>query len=370
MNVFDADMLQQFFFTNYLLFAGVLFITAFVITYIIIPKVIWVIHAKELTTPVISRSAHKFPVPSFAGVAFFVTLILVLSLIQSILSHFVGNNLIAGLTILFMVGLKDDLVISTAKAKIIGQLISIAFILFLPDLQITSLHGFLNIYDIPAYLGLPMAFVLMLSIINAYNLIDGIDGLAGIIGIIICTTYSIIFFFTKKDFSFLVSISIIAILIAFLRFNLSSGTNKIFMGDSGSLIIGYLIGFLTLRFLTIDSVTIPDYQFNPENRIASIIAILFIPIFDTIRITISRLLKKQSPFIADRNHAHHILIDLGFSHIKASAILGFLNIFVILVFLLLERYFSSIVILFIMFILFVLVASLFFTLKKKIRIRV
>jgi UDP-GlcNAc:undecaprenyl-phosphate GlcNAc-1-phosphate transferase len=366
MNIFSSEMMQQIFLNHYLLFAGLLFLGAFIINYLIIPKVIWVIHAKELATPVISRSAHKFPVPSFAGVAFFITLVIVLSLVQSILSHFVGNNLIAGLTVLFMVGLKDDLVISTAKAKIIGQLISIAFILFLPELQITSLHGFLNIYDIPVYLGLPIAFFLMLSIINAYNLIDGIDGLAGIIGIIICIAYSIIFFFTKRDFSFLVSISIVAILIAFLRYNLSAGTNKIFMGDSGSLIIGYLIGFLTLRFLTIDSVIIPDYQFNPENRIAFIIAILCIPIFDTSRITISRLLKKQSPFIADRNHVHHILIDFGFSHIKASAILGILNISIIVVFLFLEKHFSGFAILFIMFILFMVVAYFFFVLKRRI----
>jgi UDP-GlcNAc:undecaprenyl-phosphate GlcNAc-1-phosphate transferase len=369
MNVFNSEIIQQMFLAHYLLFTGILFLGAFLTTYIVIPKVIGVTHAKELATPVSSRSAHTFPTPSFGGVAFFITMVLMVSMIQSMLMHFVGNNLVAGLTILFMVGLKDDLVISTVRVKLVGELIASAFVIFLPQLQITSFHGFLNIYEIPFYLSMPMALILMLAIINAYNLIDGIDGLAGIIGIIICSIYGAIFFLTNRDFSFLICISVIAILAAFLRFNLSSGTNKIFMGDSGSLIIGFLIGFLTLRFLTIDPFTVLNYQFKAENRIVIIVAILFIPIFDTTRIVFSRLLKKQSPFMADRNHAHHILIDLGLSHVKASLLLGFLNVFIVFVFLLLGRYYSSFIMMLVMGLLFLLFTYLFFALKtRKIKI--
>src|ERR1035437_8797081 len=151
MNIFSSDIMQQMFLSHYLLFTGILFLGAFITTYVIIPKVIGVTHAEELATPVNSRSAHKFPIPSFGGVAFFVTLILMVSLIQSMLLHFVGNNLIAGLTILFMVGLKDDLVISSAKVKLIGQITAAAFVIFLPQLQITSFHGFLNIYEISPF---------------------------------------------------------------------------------------------------------------------------------------------------------------------------------------------------------------------------
>ena len=141
------------------------------------------------------------------------------------------------------------------------------------------------------------------------------------------------------------------------------------MGDSGSLIIGFLIGFLTLRFLTIDSFTILNYEFRSENRIIFIIAILFIPVFDTTRIVISRLLKNQNPFIADRNHAHHILIDLGLSHCKASILLGFLNIFIVFVFFLLGRYYNSFIMTIVMAALFLLFTYLFFALKtRKIKI--
>ena len=141
------------------------------------------------------------------------------------------------------------------------------------------------------------------------------------------------------------------------------------MGDSGSLIIGFLIGFLTLRFLTIDSFTILNYEFKSENRIIFIIAILFIPIFDTTRIVISRLLKKQNPFIADRNHAHHILIDLGLSHCRASILLGAVNIFIAFIFLLLGRYYSSYIMIVVTAALFIIFTYLFFALKtRKIKI--
>lgn len=357
--------MQEISFSNFVLFSSFLFLGAFAITYIVIPKIILVSRVKKLTTPVISRSAHVTPTPSFGGVAFFITLILMVSFIQSIRLNYLGNNLVAALTILFMVGLKDDLVISSARVKFIGQLIAVSFIIFSPQLQISSLHGFLNIYEIPPFLGIPIALILMLAIINAYNLIDGIDGLAGIIGIIICSIYAIIFFFANRDFSFLICISAIAILSAFLRYNLSSGTNKIFMGDSGSLIIGLLLGYLTLRFLTIEPFNILEYDFKTENRFIFIVSILFIPIFDTTRIVFSRLLKKQNPFVADRNHAHHILIDLGLSHIKASFLLGFLNVFIVLVFLLLGRYYSSFVMSTVMGLLFLLFTYLFFALKTR-----
>ncbi len=365
MNIFDSATLLSILRAHYLFFTGMLFIGAFLTTYIIIPKIIWVTQVKNLAAPINGRSAHKIPTPAFGGVAFFITIILTVSLVQSIHIDYAGNHLIAGLTILFMVGLKDDLIISTAKVKLVGQLIAVTFILFSPELQITSLNGFLNIYEISPFISWPMALILMLSIINAYNLIDGIDGLAGIIGIIICSIYAVIFFFTHHDFSFMLCISLIAILAAFLRYNLSFGTNKIFMGDSGSLIIGFLIGFLTLRFMTIDSFSIIEYQFKAENRIIFIIAILFIPTFDTTRIIISRLLQKKNPFTADRNHAHHILIDLGLSHGKASILLGLLNIFIVFVFLLLGRYYSCYIMTIVMAALFLLFTYLFFALKTR-----
>ncbi len=365
MNIFDTKELLEQFHSHNLLFTALIFICSFLTTYIMIPKVIWVTQVRNLSTPVIGRSAHKIPTPSFGGVAFFVTLVLIVSFIQSIHTNYIGNHLIAALTILFMVGLKDDLIISTAKVKLIGQLISIGLILFSPELQINSLKGFFCIYNIPLGVSVLIAMIIMLAIINAYNLIDGIDGLAGIIGIIICSIYAILFYLTNHNFYFMVSISVVAILVAFLRYNFASGTNKIFMGDSGSLVIGFLISFLTLKFMVLDSFVIKGYDFKPENTIIYIIAILFIPTFDTTRIIFSRLLKKQNPFTADRNHAHHILIDLGLSHGKASILLGLLNILIVLIFLLLGRYYSWLVMLFAMVALFLFFTYIFFTLKSQ-----
>ena len=279
---------------------------------------------------VVGRSAHSTKTPSFGGVAFFLTLILTLTLLQSLRLTYVGNNLIGAITLLFMVGLKDDLVISTARVKLFGQIAAVCFLVFSPELQLTSLHGFWGIYEIPEPLGYVINAVLAIALINAYNLIDGIDGLAALAGIVISGTYAVIFYLTGNSYFVLVSVSVVGILTAFLRFNFSRGRGKIFMGDSGSLIIGLVLAFLTLKVL----VMTPNPSnvaegYDPANRLLLIAIILFLPAFDTLRVMIIRMLNKKSPFAPDRNHVHHVLLDLGFSHFKASFCLAFLNLFII-----------------------------------------
>lgn len=296
MNIFNAENITTFFGEHYFLFLAGVFLGTFLCTWYTIPKIIWVSNEKKLTKPIISRSAHAKPIPSFGGVAFFLTLILTLSLVQALRLSYVGNHLIAAITILFLVGLKDDLVISTARVKLVGQIMAVFFIIFSPELQIFSLHGFWGIQELPGFLSFFLAGFLMLSIINAYNLIDGIDGLASIVGIVIATAYTLVFYLSEQQFYVLISVSVIGILAGFIRYNFSRGRRKIFMGDSGSLIIGLVIGFLSLRILSLDSASIGLESLVPENQILFVLAVLFIPFFDTTRSIMIRLLNKKSPF--------------------------------------------------------------------------
>ncbi|MDT0651630.1 MraY family glycosyltransferase, partial [Autumnicola edwardsiae] len=171
------------------------------------------------------------------------------------------------------------------------------------------------------------------AFINAYNLIDGIDGLAAITGILIATVYSIIFYFTGHPYYVLVGVSLVGVLTAFLRFNFSRGRRKIFMGDSGSLVVGLILAFLSIKILVMEPYSVlVEEGYNPGNRLLLIACVLFIPVFDTLRVMILRTLNGVSPFSADRNHAHHVLLDLGFNHAKASLGLALLNILVITVY--------------------------------------
>lgn len=330
MNILDQEIILEFFRANYELFIACVFLGTFTLTFYLIPKVLWVSREKNLMANVNERSAHSTAVPAFGGVAFYITIILVLSILQSMRLTFVGNHLIAAITILFMVGLKDDLVISTARVKLVGQITAALFLVFSPDLPLTNLYGFLGVYEINVLSGVFLKGLIIISLINAYNLIDGIDGLGAITGIIISGIYAWVFYYSEQPYYVLVSMSIFGVLTAFLRYNFSRGRKKMFMGDSGSLIIGLLLAFLTIKYLgTEPTSTNLSENYNPGNRFLFLACVLFIPVFDTLRVIIIRKISGTSPFSADRNHAHHVLLDLGLSHFKASISFGLLNLFII-----------------------------------------
>jgi UDP-GlcNAc:undecaprenyl-phosphate/decaprenyl-phosphate GlcNAc-1-phosphate transferase len=333
MNLLDQEVIIELFRSYYVLFIFWLFFGTFILTYYIVPKVLWVSKEKNLMAPVIERSSHATAVPSFGGVAFYITLILVLSLIQSMRLAHVGNHLIAAITILFMVGLKDDLIVSTARVKLFGQIAASCFIVFSPELQLDNLYGFWGLYEIPVLLGYILMTILCIAIINAYNLIDGIDGLAASIGIVISGMFAIVFYTTGHPFFVLVSVSLAGTLSAFLRYNFSRGERKIFMGDSGSLIVGLILAFLAIKLLTREPYEpLVEQGVDPGNRPLFLACLFIIPFIDTIRVMLIRMLNKRSPFSADRNHVHHVLLDLGFSHKRTCLILASVNVSIIVIY--------------------------------------
>ena len=315
-------------------------ICSFMLVLYLIPKIRYIVERRELADSPDQRSSHKISTPSMAGVSFFLTLIFAIILTNRWDLDNIGIYLIGALTIIFALGLKDDLIVSTPKAKIGGEILAIFFLLFCNCIQVTSLEGFLGIYDIAPIFSYTLITVMILTIINSYNLIDGIDGLASTVGIVIFSIFGCIFLITGSHFYFLICICLIAMQLAYLRYNLSS-TQKIFMGDTGSLIIGFCIGFLSLKFLSIEASLLNDLSFNPENKFFVIAAILYIPLFDTFRVIGVRLLNKKSPFSPDNNHIHHILIDSGLSHFKSSLFLGFLSLGLAILFIFLSLYFNS-----------------------------
>lgn len=324
--------------TNVFLFSVLIIFGSFILIQLTTPRVIYIAYIKKLTAPIVARSSHSRRVPSLGGVSFYITLMIFISIIEMVYKNSAGFNIIAAISMLFMVGLKDDLINSSAKVKLYGQILASLFIVFSPEFHITNFHGFLGIYEINPFLSITIAIFFLIFIINSYNLIDGIDGLAATVGIVVSTTFAFLFYFKHDHFFSLFSILTASVLVGFLRFNLTKGRMKIFMGDCGSLVIGLILGILTLHYLS-SPLALPAYRvFYPENRILFVFAVLFIPIFDTIRIIIIRISNGRSPFEADRNHLHHALLDKGFSHIASSLILAGINLFITLTFF----YFSKI----------------------------
>src|SRR5690606_14624546 len=311
--------------------AILLFVGNFLLTYFTIPKITGVVRYKRLMDNPNNRSSHKKVTPTLGGIAFFYCLIFTIFFLKDRDLHNEAIYLIPGLTILFMVGVKDDLVVISPLTKLIAQIVAVSFVLASDSFIIHSLYGFLGIYDIPYLLYLFIGGFLMITIINSYNLIDGIDGLAAMVGIVILALYMTIFYLSNEYFYSLLCIALNACLIAFLRYNLSS-TKKIFMGDTGSLIIGFMIAMFTLKFLALNYTAYVELPFLLENAPLIAVGILIVPLFDTARIFTLRIVSKQGPFSPDRHHTHHILVDyLNLSHKQASLIIaGFNFLFVIL----------------------------------------
>ena len=356
--------------------AILLFIGAFLLVYFTIPKIIGVVEYKRLMDDPDHRSSHTNRTPTLGGVAFFYTLIFALFFIKDWNLLQEGLYIIPGLTILFIIGLKDDLVVISPGAKLMAQVLAVVFILVNPSFTIHSLNGFLNINEIPYYLYLLIAGFMMLTIINSYNLIDGIDGLASVVGIVIMIIYTTIFYLTEEYYFALISITLNASLMAFLGFNLSSD-KKIFMGDTGSLIVGFIISILTLKFLALKPQVYTELPFLLENAPLIAISILIVPLFDTARVFAIRIANKKAPFSPDRNHTHHVLIDYwGLTHKQASFIIGCFNLLFVILFIVLGSTAKNLGMVIMLVSIVVILSYIFFkynynftTLKQKIIIR-
>ncbi|MBT3920566.1 MAG: undecaprenyl/decaprenyl-phosphate alpha-N-acetylglucosaminyl 1-phosphate transferase [Flavobacteriaceae bacterium] len=317
-------MLKEFFNTP-LLTCLIVFVIAFLQVYLVVPNITKVVKRRKLNDIPDQRSSHQAPTPTMAGVAFFFALIFSLFLIQKFDNQQVAISMIASTSLIFLVALKDDLVTVRPSIKIITEIFSIIVLMYFTDFPVIDFHGFLGLNQLPLPVSYLIVLIGMLGIINSYNLIDGIDGLAAIIAIIIFSSFGLMFFVAGGLwFYVLICCSFVGMLGAFLIYNFSN-KNKIFMGDTGSLIIGFFIAICSIKFLEMDALSLASFSFLPENIFYILSAILWIPLFDMIRIVYVRIKNKKSPFYPDRNHLHHILIDLGFRHHQVAIFLGIIN---------------------------------------------
>ena len=315
------------------------------------------------------RSSHNGKVASFGGVAFFLSYIFVLFFAETLDSSHVSLTLLASITIMFFTGLLDDMTDMSPNVKFFAQFIAVSFLMSEPDFRILSLYGFMGIYEIPLYASVFGSMFFLLGLINAFNLIDGIDGLTGITGILVASFYSFMFYKLGFYFYLTISLATIATLLAFLRFNFSV-KRKIFMGDTGSLVIGLVLGLLTFKLLSLDVDAYTSLSFNREQLPLFLISVLFVPLLDTIRVMFLRAIRGVSMFKPDKNHIHHIIVDFGLSHRRASFFIGLLNFLVALIMFFVIQVFNDLEsVLILVSIFFIAILLLFLMNKNKSAIR-
>jgi UDP-N-acetylmuramyl pentapeptide phosphotransferase/UDP-N-acetylglucosamine-1-phosphate transferase len=339
-------------------------LTALLGTAYLLPKIISIVRFKHLMDDPNERSSHKEATPGLGGMAFYIILVISLYFNNSYDTYGVSTSWYPSLIILFFLGLKDDLVVLAPSTKLIGQIVASSFIVINPHFQITDLHGFCGIGEIPLWLGIGIAMILMLIVINSFNLIDGIDGLAALIGIVAFSGFAVVFFFAERDFMSLTCLVMVGILIGFLFFNLST-RNKIFMGDTGSMLIGLMLGIMAVRFLSLDTYSLNKLPFNAIDIPIIIVSFLIIPLFDTARVFTIRFINKKGIFTPDRNHLHHVIVDsYNLPHAKASMFVAIFNILCVGIIALVIKLTNMYVSLLIIFLMFASVSLYLYQLKR------
>jgi UDP-N-acetylmuramyl pentapeptide phosphotransferase/UDP-N-acetylglucosamine-1-phosphate transferase len=291
---------------------------AFLITYFAIPVIIQIAKDKKLFDEPDERKVHKVVIPTLGGLGIFAGFIM--GVLMGVPANLAAELqfFAAAAIVIFFLGMKDDILILSASKKFIGQLLAAGILIYFGGIQLNNMHGFLGIYELPQVASIVLTMFTIVVITNSFNLIDGIDGLAGTLGLITTTIFGLYFFFNDHLLFSVLAFALAGSILSFLIYNFSPA--KIFMGDTGSLLLGLINATLVIQF--INEAANPQSKIFLESAPAVGFTILMVPLFDTLRVFGIRLLDRRSPFSPDRNHIHHYLLDLGFSHKKITLTCG------------------------------------------------
>jgi UDP-GlcNAc:undecaprenyl-phosphate GlcNAc-1-phosphate transferase len=279
---------------------------------------------KLFDEPTEDRKIHNFKTPNLGGVGIYTAFIFSTSIILNNQNVTYFNSLISASILIFAVGLKDDLIKVSPTKKFLAQIIAAFIMAYFGNLRITSFYGILGIEELTYPLSMIVTILFSVFIYNAINLIDGVDFLAG--GIVFTASLCFCYLFYQLNSLMDATITFIyaGAVLGFLYYNYSPA--KTFMGDSGSLLSGFMLSIFAFRFCEINQANASLFKSGPSLAFS----ILLIPLFDTLRVFILRIMRGKSPFSADNNHIHHRLINLGFSHKQTSCILLSANLIIIL----------------------------------------
>lgn len=325
---------------NFVELFALAFVSSLLISYLFIPTIVRMSKFKKLFDQIDDRKLHTHPVPRLGGIAvfagFFISSLLFVNF--KIITDL--NAFLVGTIILLFIGVKDDILIISPVTKLIGQIIASFIAVIFSSTLISNFYGFFDIFQINYFFAVIITTFFYVFVINAFNFIDGIDGLAASLGIIASVFLGIWFFLSGFIEMAIISGAFIASLLSFLRFNLFSFKNKVFLGDTGSMLIGFTVAFLSIKFLNLNLLLVKDSHYFILPAPALVFSIMVMPIFDLVRIVIVRISRKKKPYAPDNFHLHHILYKLGLSHIQITVLYSCFSVLFIFLSFYLSQFFS------------------------------
>ena len=302
------------------------FLTSMIFVAIVVPSIVKIANSMNLYDTVDERKVHAGNVPRLGGISFLPAIFFSLLIVIAVMSLYSPFELTlhygpitevmlacAGCVVLYLTGIMDDVVGVSYKVKFLVQIFA-AVLICASGLWISNLYGIFGIHSLHPLLGVPLTILIIVLIVNSINLIDGIDGLASGLCIIGSIGYSAIFFYKNMNTNLLLSSSMVGVLLMFYIYNTLGrrGVTKIFMGDTGSLTMGYLIAFFAIKLCCIDMqtgiMTAKDGSYT-----VYALSLVLIPMMDVFRVFFARIRNGKSPFYPDKRHIHHKFMALGFS---------------------------------------------------------
>lgn len=308
-------------------------LTAFTVGFLVTPILIKFLKRMQLGDTPGGRKIHKSFIPSMGGISFVVAVTVALSIWgwQYPLPDI--RYLLGAICIMFFVGFRDDLVEMKASHKILGQLIAVVLVIGASDIRIRDFHGFLGIGELNLYFSYVFSAFTLLALTNAFNLIDGLDGLAGTMAMITFSFLGVWFLYYGLDSYALICFTFMGAILAFLVFNWHPA--KIFMGDTGSLTLGFTMGALVMAFMEVNQALPAGSTWKFEPSFSAGVALLMFPLYDMGRVFTRRISQGKGPMTPDKSHVHHFLMRMGFTHDKVTFILASLQlVFIFLIFIL------------------------------------
>ncbi len=298
--------------------------TAFLIAFLIVPVIIKFSLQKNLVDVPGRRKIHKKITPSMGGIAIFIGFFISSLIWIDIEGWAQIKFILVALFVIFFIGVRDDLVPLRAMVKLIGQIMAASLLIFLFDLRIGSFYGLFDVFELSETASICLTYFTIIVITNSFNLIDGLDGLAGTIAMIALAAFGVWYLLVDEYIFSVLAFSMLGAILAFLIFNWEP--SEVFMGDTGALVIGMFLATLTIHFIEMNHGLPVANPYRFTAPIGAAASFIIIPLVDTLRIVILRLLKKQSPFKPDKSHIHHALMRLGLTHAQTTIVLGCIQI--------------------------------------------
>ena len=310
----------------------VIMAVALVVTALVYPFILRFARTHSILDNPNARKLQRAPVPVLGGatvaIGFFVGMIIC----YMITGDARVVKILMMLAVMFALGVWDDLKDVSATFRFIVEIVVIWLIMLLLDVEINNLHGLWGIHQIPDIVAIPLSIITGVGIINAVNMIDGVDGYCSSFGIMACLAFAMVFYLVSDKVMVTVAIIGIGAMIPFFFHNVFGVSSKMFLGDGGSLMLGTLLTIFTFTTLSTNSAC-ARYDRAGLSLVALTLAIMAVPVFDTLKVMCYRIARNRSPFQPDKTHLHHLFIDMNYSHLATSATIVLYNflIFVVLV---------------------------------------